>query len=653
MSEKINKLIQDFSSKFKIRIQDDFYSTESSLSVRSQNTLKRLGGKNELLDYYIKFGNFENIRNVGLRTNIELSLFCEYMLLDSNSTIDVKKEIQKEESKLDEAYVSDEICLVLNDAYQYHKYSLNRRSINTLDKLEFENNYSSCDVSMCHFIRKLFIMKFDFINIQNVGKKTKHELEDLSQILKNILKEISFDENLIHKYNFQNKAHSFIGNSYKDLEIKETAGYNEVIIEKLILLTILNQKQIGYQMKILELAYFDDIKNIEEIRVKVGCSTERVRQILIKFKKTILPNLVNTLQQKFGEYFLAFLAQNSNSDFLVCKPLSPIEFNSQTYFPNQSLNQLVYTELLKENYLSLQELIDDKTKEWKSFIVSSENLFISKKCAEIIEFSAFIDWMDEEIYQFEIAEFDYNLKVLVRRFYSENNLEIIDENINGLAMIIQKLKKTDWSDISNKILKGRKRKIKDDVIQVIKEFLESENEPKKTASILSYLNDYGFEISKNELLSILSKNKIVFISIGIGQWFIQGHVGSNYLHGSLRSIVSKILYDNAEPLHISEIASIISKYRTIKISSLISNLKSNGYDTFKFFNCGFIGLSSKKYNVKWDNLPKVSRWHLNHYKKSELTLDSIEEITRYLSERFGFPPIHINFLLEIALHKQS
>src|SRR5690606_11905650 len=153
----------------------------------------------------------------------------------------------------------------------------------------------------------------------------------------------------------------------------------------------------------------------------------------------------------------------------------------------------------------------------------------------------------------------------------------------SLTAIIQKIRKPDWSDIYKKIVRNRKRRKKDEVVHIIQEYIGSLYEHQKTAVILDYLHSCRIEIDKTELLSTLNKNKSHFKAIGTGLWSIQRSHNPDGIQGSLRSIVAKKLYDNAEPMHISELVSLIIQYRSISITSLLSNLKAHGYDTFRFF----------------------------------------------------------------------
>src|SRR5690606_5073574 len=141
--------------------------------------------------------------------------------------------------------------------------------------------------------------------------------------------------------------------------------------------------------------------------------------VLVSFNTTILPQLINSIRQEFEGMPSDFDIDGSGADFISYEKLPSVNYNSKTYYPNQRLSQYVYSALLKDKYLNLETLIWGTTKERKSFACVAINMFISKKCAELSAFPAFIDWIDEEIYQFEIAEFDYDLEVLVGRFFSE------------------------------------------------------------------------------------------------------------------------------------------------------------------------------------------------------------------------------------------
>lgn len=645
MSEILNYLIHEFESKFNITIQEGYYSHGSRLSTRSINIIGRMGGIEAMISHYKQYGKFSNIQNAGASTDIELCLFSEFLIRNFfNSDFTVKEKPEEYKPTADRA-VDDETCMTLNERYQFQKAFLSVRAKNVMDNLEINYQYSLSDECKIMFIRKVFVEEFNFMTLRNIGEKTLKELNQLAHELNALMNNLPASDTELLRKRLEYKIRGFLGTALNDFNVEDLIVEEGYSILKLIPISILNIKTTNAQKEILIQLFFNNEVDFKEISEKVNCSTERVRQVLISFKKTKLPQLVSAIQSEFEGLPSDFPAEDFDIDFIACEKLPSVRYESKIYYPNSRLSQYVYAAVLEDKYLDFQELIWGETKERKSFVSIEEIIFASKEFAEQANIPAFIDWIDEQIYQFEIAEFEYDLKVLVGRFFSENNIIISHENLKNLTSIIQKIKKTDWSDIYNKIVKSRKKRKKGEIVRAIQEYIESSTEPLKTGSILEHLNSLEMEIDKEDLLVLLNKNKFLFKPIGTGQWSIKNSNNPDDIQGSLRDIVVKRLLESNDPIHISELVSFISQYRVVSLRSLLTNLKAVEYDLFRFLNCGFIGLFEKEYDDKWYKMPKVNPRHLMHNKWKGDQLKSIDEISNHLSEKYGYPVIHISYLL--------
>lgn len=69
----------------------------------------------------------------------------------------------------------------------------------------------------------------------------------------------------------------------------------------------------------------------------------------------------------------------------------------------------------------------------------------------------------------------------------------------------------------------------------------------------------------------------------------------DFLGGSMLEIAENILQKSEVPMHISEIADEVSKYRDIDDARLMNNLRFNNRRGFTFFSKQYVGLKSKEY----------------------------------------------------------
>ena len=59
-----------------INLKDEYYSSFERLSYRSKNLIENhFGGIDKMLEHYLRFETFLNIRNAGAKSNMEL---CSY-----------------------------------------------------------------------------------------------------------------------------------------------------------------------------------------------------------------------------------------------------------------------------------------------------------------------------------------------------------------------------------------------------------------------------------------------------------------------------------------------------------------------------------------------------------------------------------------------
>ena len=99
------------------------------------------------------------------------------------------------------------------------------------------------------------------------------------------------------------------------------------------------------------------------------------------------------------------------------------------------------------------------------------------------------------------------------------------------------------------------------------------------------------------------------------------------------------------PIHISDLIAIIEKMRPISLLSLNSNLRASESKMFKFFNCSFIGLTAKKYEQYWYDIPRFRPAYL---RKEQILLGSRAndiDLVERMHSIYGYPKIHVEYVL--------
>jgi len=145
---------------------------------------------------------------------------------------------------------------------------------------------------------------------------------------------------------------------------------------------------------------------------------------------------------------------------------------------------------------------------------------------------------------------------------------------------------------------------------------------------------------------MLHENRSTFSFLGMGNWNLnEWNIVDGQPRGNFMQLIRNLLLKTGEPLHISDLHSFINTIKKVSLQSLHSNLKLESKETFKFFNCPFIGLSEKVYKEYWHKLPKFKPVYLN---KNALSSDKDENLNlvKNLCEKFGFLKRHLIFILD-------
>lgn len=607
------------------------HTSYDDLPTRAKNIVDGIGGIEKAIEFYHVNKSFIKIQNTGNKTNLELISLCEHLIFEKNLLN--PKEVSKEKEPSIPRNIQE-----LVDLYSIRKLAATKRLSNYLDKIEDKSNFNSGLKNQTKFILYHFICDYNFFNAKNLGAKTVEEIElireeirkranyENSITLNNLEIEEDLSKEIYRKFSFSipiDKIEKAITNNGK--------FYNFPIMLKIFLK---HQKFNPKITKGFDYYYFSDLKpDVETVMQLLNCTKERVRQLKVSFNEKIFPNAINQLFNTLEG--IPYYLPNQDESIVELFEFESIE---SELFYNTSYLKFIYTYL--NEYIELDEFIADS----KSFKTSNNPLLISSEFANKISLIELFSFLDTEIYNFEIVEFEYNREILIQRFYDENDLIIEPNDLIKINDLIEKNLRTNWTISEATIRRSKKRKVKEGIYDFVHSFILEKNEPQKTKSLLENLSQNYIDISKEYLLHILNKNTARFQRVGNGYWTIT-ELDKN-VHGSLREIIEQKLYESKIPLHISEIHEYVNSLRPITEHSLRSNMRMEEDKIFTFFNCSFIGLSSKVYDSYWYNIPKAIASNIRFIYNSPLRFSSVEEKIEHYSNLYKYPTLHLRYLLK-------
>ncbi len=396
------------------------YETEyDDLSTRSINVINR-NFKNVdcLIEYYKENKTFISLGNVGLYTEKELINFCETQLL--KSLVEEKKII-----------IISDIFSITVDNYEeiHHEYiNLKRFASSRLSNIlsDLERSYNLQKIKSNQFLFDLIHGKIEFSKIRNVGVKTIAEFEVYRLKLIGLLENYKIPASILVQKNIETQVQNSLVSFSEPTElvihilnlIQETDYFK--LVEKIVIeMRFLKNQQISLQ----------EIANI------CSLTRERIRQI----EKRLVEHRVSKFTrifiktQKIGEEGIEF----PNSVFIYLDPSSVDGFTPQ----KKHLANIILDTILKDKFSK----IDVKSKilyllkntkhrrdfnyEIKAnFIFCRNDFFYKNKIQELI------NWTLINIIEFNNLDFDYDLKVLIKRYYDENKFEI---SMSDLQLIFE------------------------------------------------------------------------------------------------------------------------------------------------------------------------------------------------------------------------
>lgn len=629
---------------------------KKGLAKKAQVVLAELELKNSCISISSNYELIKKCKSFGISSIITPQNHSQYVqneLDDFFSKISLVKSSTENLKIIDP---SEKNYLTLDDVKKFEntylllKNNLSQRAINILDHIEVEFQIANSS-SLSNLILKLITQDVNFHEYRNSGNKTASEIQSFLSYFRDLIQGENNKNNQKDKDQYNLDLRSSIINIFSSFVINEEV-IDEFIKEDeydLLNITIyfiwldtnLNTKKASTS-KLLLFSEFEKNYTLTEIAAKVVLSKERVRQVK---ENLINGNYVSRIINSVKDNLKSWSPINNSyyADVINFNNFkSPVNISYLgNYRPTKFLNKILHKKIFEVDYLLINSIIK---RNHTALNAQVDSIFI-KRSSTISEnhLASFFDWIDLQIVDFESSQLDYNLPILVSRFFRENNIFIDLSYLNYLVEIIEEIT-VDFSGTQIE-RKGIKNKEKQQIIDLIYDFISIQNKPVKTSEIKSFLIENYIEKSTPQLLVILNNASDYFTSFGHGLWALIEWKHEGLIGGSLRDIIVNKLNQIENPIHISEILSYINQFRNTNERNVIGNLKLDEHGNFIIFNCGFIGLSIKKYEKIWFDLPKVVG---SHFSKKLILKERKRHgvnLAKYLSNKYGYPLIHVEYIL--------
>ncbi|MBL0310170.1 MAG: hypothetical protein IPP77_10970 [Bacteroidetes bacterium] len=621
------------------------------LSKRAQNILERLGGVQKMLEFYSSGRSFMDLSHSGRKTELELKVFCENLIKSQNA------DSQQTYSNNTEKQVVENI----NDAmthYFSNKKLLSNVTQKFLTKLEESFMISLNDSQKQLFIVTHFNPYFKFVRKSSFSDSLMRELNRLQRRMLSFTKFEGAIE-VVHTVNTEPGHELQLSDNFKfnflfstalsssDAEIFLTD--DKYVFERLIS-AFLRTRKWSKKLKLIVRHFFfnEEMLSIKQVADLSDCSEQLVRTSITKLTNEIMPKTIEAIlsEVEFEEFDLF---HSDDKNWFIAEPFKKFNFNGELLTPNYRLGYHALKIFYRDKFSLLDELLYDVLEQNRTFGYEDGYLFVSEKYIEKVNLSGLIVFLECEIYEFESVRFDYNLQVLIERFYKENNILIEKTEVEKIYRFILKIKLSEISIAVGNLKRNEKKLLNAKISEIIEDYLTNSNQAKRTKELIAVLSESNINIDRAQLLLTLKGMPETFIRMGNGLCGLRKWSKSQNLQGSIREIVEHQLSNIDTPLHISEILTLLGNFRDVSKHSIVTNLKLTENRVFKFFNCAFIGLASKKYDSYWNNIPRfIPAKFMGVYRNNQLS----EEMKIKKLIEFGYPEVHVRSVMNSKKNKE-
>lgn len=468
------------------------------------------------------------------------------------------------------------------------KEKLSIRSLNALDKI-----YSECPSLKC-FCDKILDEGFDFMNIKNVGKKSAHELNEFTQMLKSLLSENKRDENAIAINNIQ-KAF--------DVSNDEAQRLHEISIEigyfPLFAAINMHLKGLGRDWTIIEgrINIFEKqtIKERELVAQELKLTSERVRQLQVKAYESLISTITlwkNNCMIDRSFYDSACSLEYEHSNLKSINECERVNFN------HNFIIKVLHT-IFSEEY----SLLGDETIAFFNPYNKSSNLYlIPQKHSKVYDFQSFRFFITEQVNSKVYETYEIDLNNYLLQFF----LHTIDfEALPDISEICKKIIYNDHRLIVNNGILIIEQNATKNIPDILEDILEENNRVMTLDELYNEIEKRhpGMTKDKDALRGSTLRNPNI-VPIGrsskyaLKKWSNKGIVG-----GTIRDIAFKFLDESSLPASLEEVTDHVITFRPkTDTKSVYSNLFADTTTRFKFFTyqgLRHVGLSHKEYPAEY------------------------------------------------------
>jgi len=594
---------------------DELASIEN-FSVRAKNVCRSAGldSLHEFLEFYLKHRTFNNIWSCGRLTNGQLIAVCKKYFdqeLDEDGTVELDGKNYK--AILDSFSPTQKAILVKH--FESLRLNLSIRALNGLSAISPRLDFDEISKSV-------FLVNFDFMDIPKIGHKTSLELRMLKQEIIRFIKEIESDgEGLfIKRYKMEMLQRNF-RNLPADFETMLESLCNEngeINLFKLIEYLIgTNQMFNKSYQKVFEVYFRNNDKTLvytKLIAEHLNITRVRVKLLIKRLEVEIKENLL------FISNVLSY--DLDNSGLSTTEPLLFIDdrfANSMNEKAGVNFNSIFYSFvisiLFKETHTSMNA---HDIFHWNKKIHfeprnSTGCYLIANRLFEHFEFKKCLSDVYSRIHQKNNKTYSYLFQSYIRNFVKAGGEAMLDE-LNQVCSTIINSELALSVDPHGRIIFERNTPKK--LFEYCIDILEQSSKPMTLIEIEKALRE-KYHIQKKTTLSSIRSNIIqkrdIFISFGrtstyaLKKWETKK---KNMKGGSIRNMVEEYLLAQNSPKNLSCIMEFVLRYRpTTNKDSVLTSLKVDRSNRFRFFKDQIVGLNSKNYDTSTlEGLEESQHW---------------------------------------------
>lgn len=556
----------------------------------------------------------------------------------------------KQKSRLKEAsaYSFHKAAPTLKWTYSIYKTQVSTRTKNVLTTIEalYKGMKSTKDLEQ--FLIDVKGGKFDFLKIQNSGKKTANEL---NLMVNNLIQSYNIcSDKKVSVIKRLNSPHLDLVKFYPGFgekefnEIRMQNGKINLLLAMAMYLRGIKRSKKVYSDVVKEHFFSERLRNKSEIAERVNSTKERVRQVIVQVEDSIVGRGIDFLLTKYKDE-LVFEHANITANISVVN-LSEV-YSSKV--PGYEIMNSRFIKLISEyyftklGYISIDKIVSTDPGKY-SFLDTSKYLIYCKV---------------DRIYERQLSNWLEQLNISIDRHFNSGTAFLVADVIREACqkrMDLSKLQTTklvealvlNVKDITDTAIERRHEKFKlhKVTLDLIRQYIFDEGAGVTIEMIISYLRQYDIIYEKNQLIYIFKLHKDKIVYTGLSGWVLKEQVERKYKSLSLRHFVENILRSSNEPVHFSELLSAINKIKEVSENSLRANMGHWKNTEFVRFNCSFWGISNRKYAPKWSRLPRVKATKDLKFLENKISKSRLDEFATNIEKTKGIPKIHIVYLYQ-------